>query len=81
MLIQIRAPDERTGDLGEVADVRYRVTGNRLVVEDVGTGKQYSGTVGPGDDIKAAVRKLVRAKHGELGAFYNPIRYPRRGIV
>jgi hypothetical protein len=73
--IQVAPPDERS--CGMIIEGARAVDGDRLHVRDH-EGRTWTVSIGPGDDLDVAARRLLREKVGKHHAFNQPIHYPPR---
>ena len=81
ILIQIRSPDEHTGDPGEVAIGHYALDGNTVSLVDE-NGLRLDGsdtaTVTNADHAPATAARLLRDRRaGDAGDFGRRLRYGR----
>jgi hypothetical protein len=77
--VTIRTPSDKTpGDAGHIEEARFLEFSDGSVEVKDSRGRPVGvAQIKPGDDPEAAARKLLREKHGKLGAFHDPLRRPR----
>lgn len=96
VIVQIRAPNTKPNDPGQVCEGRYIVSEGTLTlvhpkdgtpVRDA-TGKTYSRKLGPDDDARIIAgfltkefRLVLRGKTNSADGFSRPLSYPKTGMI
>ena len=95
VITQVRAPNGKLNDHGQVCEGRYTLADGKVTLTDVNgkpvrdaKGNTYSRKIEPGGNAKAVAAKLTRefrlvllGKTISAAEFSRPIEYPKSGII